>query len=425
MKFIRNNIKIILPVALLLLVGLAVVIILNSYSSQLVLSSQRAVFWSFQSIDTMKYSRDLSREKINDSSFDPVIEMQMKEIAATGATHVAIATPYDEEFYPMLLRWVRAARKEHLSVWFRGNFSGWEGWFGYTKITRAKHLDMTRAFLMKHPSLFQDGDVFTACPECENGGPGDPRQTGDITGYRQFLIDEYHLTSQFFASEHKNVRSNFDSMNKDVATLIMDRATTKALGGIVTIDHYVESPEKLAADISTIVVESGGNVVLGEYGVPIPDINGPMTPEEQARWINDAGRLLVTTKGLIGVNYWVNTGGSTQLWDGNGNAREAVSAIHSLYSPQELKVRLVDALGRPIQNARLDGGVRYATSDKDGYAFLPYINKEKIISVLAANYVPLEIRPADIKTKSIVLQRTSESPFFKFGKFIRSFFAHE
>jgi len=45
-----------------------------------------ATWWEFQSIDTMKYSRDLSREKINDPSFDTVIQTQVKNIADTGKT---------------------------------------------------------------------------------------------------------------------------------------------------------------------------------------------------------------------------------------------------------------------------------------------------------------------------------------------------
>ena len=81
--------------------------------------------WQFQSIDTMKYSRDLSREKLHDPVFDLTITRQMADIARTGATHVAIATPYDEEFVPILTRWVKAAREQHLHIWFRGNVSGW------------------------------------------------------------------------------------------------------------------------------------------------------------------------------------------------------------------------------------------------------------------------------------------------------------
>ena len=88
-------------------------------------------YWEIQSIDTMKYSRDMARERNKDMVFEKIIESVVEKIASTGATHVAIGTPYDEEFLPFLQTWVIAARKENLNVWFRGNFSGWEGWFDY------------------------------------------------------------------------------------------------------------------------------------------------------------------------------------------------------------------------------------------------------------------------------------------------------
>src|SRR3989344_6773908 len=206
-------------------------------------------WWQFQSIDTMKYSRDIAREKLGDPAFDSVIDTQVKNIADAGATHIAIATPYDEEFIPFLARWVKSARKYNLSVWFRGNWSGWEGWFGYTGIRREEHLQKTKDFIAKHADLFADGDVFSACPECENGGPGDPRQTGDVAAYRQFLVSEYQVTQGSFKKIKKNVSSNYFSMNGDIADLIMERPTTAVLGGLVTIDHYVASPDQLISDI--------------------------------------------------------------------------------------------------------------------------------------------------------------------------------
>src|SRR5690554_3348505 len=79
--------------------------------------------WEIQSIDTMKISRDLAREKSEDETFDEIINHQVKLIAETGATHVAIGTPYDEEFIPYMEKWVDASRRYDLNVWFRGNFS--------------------------------------------------------------------------------------------------------------------------------------------------------------------------------------------------------------------------------------------------------------------------------------------------------------
>jgi len=294
-------------------------------------SAPKITSWKVQAIDTMKYSRDLSREKMNDKSFDAVIDSQMKNIADVGATHVAIATPYDEEFLPMLKRWVFSARKHDLKVWFRGNWSGWEKWFGYPSITRDEHIKKTKDFILANADIFKDGDIFSSCPECENGGSGDPRSNGDLNGHRAFIISEYQAEKSAFAKIGKNVKANYFSMNGDVARLVMDKETTKSLDGIVTIDHYVKTSERLVNDIKSLAAESGGRVVLGEFGAPIPDIHGEMTEAEQARWINGTLSTLVGISSLEGVNYWVNVGGSTELWDSNGKARAAVSEIKKFY----------------------------------------------------------------------------------------------
>ena len=120
------------------------IILVILFISVLFYVTHRNTFWSVRSIDTMKYSRDLSRQKLQDPRFDSVIDSQVSAIANTGATHVAIDTPYDPEFLPLLKRWVAAARKYNLHVWFRGNFSGWEQWFGYSKIDRKTHLEKTK-----------------------------------------------------------------------------------------------------------------------------------------------------------------------------------------------------------------------------------------------------------------------------------------
>lgn len=315
-------------VLLVIMIAIVVLILFLEHKSE----PGASTIWDFQSIDTMKYSRDLSRQKLHDKSFDLVIDNQIKDIAGTGANYVAIDTPYDDEFVPILERWAQVARKYNLKIWFRGNFSGWEGWFGYSKIDRQTHLAKTRQFILNHPNIFEDGDIFTACPECENGGPGDPRETGDIIGHREFLIDEYAITKSAFKQIGKNVASNYDSMNGDVASTIMDKATTKALDGIVTIDHYVATPEQLAAKVHQIALQSGGRVVLGEFGAPIPDINGDMTQGQQAAWISQALTLLVKSPDIIGMNYWTSFGSSTALWSADGSEKKAVSIIRNFYS---------------------------------------------------------------------------------------------
>lgn len=366
----------------LLIVSLLIYLIIKPSP---VVASQ-ANWWNFRSIDTMKYSRDIAREKLNDIKFRDVIDQQVKDIVGTGASHVAIATPYDEEFYPFLKVWVDAARKHKVNVWFRGNFSGWEGWFEYPKITRSEHLKKTTEFIQKHPELFQDGDAFTACPECENGGPGDPRQNGDVNGHRQFLIDEYQATSALFRNQKKNVITNYNSMNGDVARLIMDKDTSKKLGGIVAIDHYVSTPSKLANDIVDIAEKSGAKIVLGEFGAPIPDINGKLTEEEQAVWINEAMQKLVLLPELEGLSYWVNIGGSTELWDDSGEPRQAVGVLTSFYKPKTYQLIVRGRLNRPISNARAQYLNRSFITDNNGLVNIPYFENENVIKLSATTY---------------------------------------
>lgn len=287
--------------------------------------------WIVKSVDTMKYSRDLTGEKLKDPTFDQTINLQVKSIAELGATHVAVGTPYDERFVPYLKRWVQSARKYNLKVWFRGNFSGWEGWFGYKKdLTRDGHLTLMRQFINENGVLFEEGDIFSPCPECENGGAGDPRQTGDVAGFRKFLIDEHQAASEEFRKIGKNVRI-VGSMNYDVAKLVMDEATANSVGNLIVIDHYVKSPQDLAKDVEKIAESAKANVMLGELGVPIPDIHGKLTEEEQAQWLEEVLSLIAKEEAVIGLNYWTSFGGSTAIFNNDGTQKPAADILEKYF----------------------------------------------------------------------------------------------
>lgn len=368
-------------------------------------------FWQVQSVDTMKYSRDLAREKLKDPVFDAVIERQVAAIAATGATHVAVGTPYDEQFVPYLKRWVEAARRHRLNVWFRGNWSGWEGWFGYARLDRGEHMRKTEAFIYAHADLFVNGDIFTACPECENGGPGDPRHTGDVVGVRRFLLDEYMTTKRAFSSIGKDVHSNFLSMNGDVARLVMDRPTTAALDGIVTIDHYVATPQQLRDDVRALAERSGGRIVLGEFGVPIPDIHGNLTAEQQARWLTEALGELASVPEVIGVNYWLAVGGSTQLWVESGDMLPGAKVLAAFFQPSRITGRVHNELGRGVSGALVSAGIRSTVTDGRGSWGLLYMpGSPGTVTVSAEGYsdrVSVVGKPGeDIKVTLIKRKRT-------------------
>lgn len=283
--------------------------------------------WKVASIDTVKFSRDLAREKNNSKSFETEIDTQIKNIANTGATHVSIGTPYDQEFIPFMTKWVATARKYDLNVWFRGNFSGWEGWFEYKKISRDEHMKMVEEFIKNNGNLFEDGDIFTSCPECENGGNGDPRHNGDLIGHRQFLVDEYRISREAFRLIGKNVITNYFPMNGDVAKLVMDKDTTRSIGGVVAVDHYVADSDTLNNDLTELAKLSGGKVILAEFGAPIPDIHGNMTEDVQSEWIDRTLEKILVNPNVIGISYWTNIGGSTGIWGSDNSPKKAVTTL--------------------------------------------------------------------------------------------------
>lgn len=287
--------------------------------------------WQIESIDTMKYSRDAARQDLTDPLFAKDATKQITNIAATGANYVAIDTPYDSEFLPVLKTWVKIARAHHLHVWFRGNWSGWEGWFDYPQIDEQTHLAKTKQFILSNSDLFQNGDIFTSCPECENGIQLKLGDHSAIVAYRQFLINEYTVSKDAFSQIGKKVASNYFSMNADAARALMDKETTQKLDGIVVIDHYVRTPEQLSSDVAAIAQQSGGSIVLGEFGAPIPDIHGNMTEEQQKEWLQKSLQLLSETNSLLGVNYWVDKGGSTALWRDDGTPKPVVSVLKQYY----------------------------------------------------------------------------------------------
>lgn len=380
-------------------------------------------WWNFQCIDTMKYSRDRAREFLGNPKLAATnIEWQTAEIAKTGATHIAIATPYDEEFIPILTKWVEEARKHNLKVWYRGNWSGWEEWFGYARIGRAEHLTKTAAFITAHPELFEDGDYFTACPECENGGPGDPRRTGDAAGHKKFLIDGHNLAQKSFAQIDKKVDTTLNPMNGDVARLIMDKETTKALGGVVSIDHYVKDPQKLADDIIALANQSGGTVVLGEFGAPIPDINGSMTEAQQAAWIEEALAKIVGIPSLTGMSYWTNVGGSTQIWNSDGSPRAAVQMVTAVFTPKTISSVVIDQFDKPVANATIMTTEKTVVTNEDGTFTLPYLNPTGNVVITSPEHQDTVITWQSLEQnpqQPIVLTKNKQTFFAKLMSFFK------
>ncbi len=319
--------------------------------------SNSSLFWNYQCVDTMKYSRDQARVYGLREDFDQFLTQEMSLIKDMGANCVSIGTPYDEEFVPYLTRWVKKAREYGLIVWFRGNLSGWEGWFDYPKFTDVQqHHNGIKNLITKHPELFEAGDIFTPAPEPENGIIGDPRDSSfNRSRFVQFLPDSYNNCVSSFAEIKKDVTCGFYGFNGDVAKQIIDKDLLVKIGDVIVIDHYVKTAEQLATDVKYLHDKLDALVMIGEFGAPIPDIHGPLTEQQQAQFIGDNFRLLYELRdSVIGMNYWVMRGGSTALVSDNGVDKKAgFGTIQAYFKPTQVRGTVLDTLGDPVVGAKI------------------------------------------------------------------------
>lgn len=353
--------------------GLSLIVFIIRPDPSLIPTTERPAylserFFAAQSIDTMKQSRDRARQYKDDPAADRMMAQEMRLITEAGATHVAIGTPYDEEFIPVLERWVAAARTAGLSVWFRGNFSGWEGWFGYGRISPTEHRRLLDHFLETHHDLFRDGDMFSPCPECENGGPGDPRRTGGHREHMDFMRREYELAVHRFAEHDLDVKV-YASMNADIAREVFDARTTNDIGGAILIDHYVSSPERLVADIVALQEELDTSIGVGEFGAPIPDLHPGFDERAQARYIRTViDGLAALDRHIPVISYWTLSDSSTALLNSDLSRRDAFDIIAAYYSPRSIHGTSTDTLGRPLSDVliSIDGSAVHAFTQKDG-----------------------------------------------------------
>ncbi len=336
--------------------------------------SSITTFWPNQCIDTMKHSRDAARQFLADQvQAQSFITNEVEVVKNLGANCVAIDTPYDEEFSPVLRMWVDSAHLAGLNVWLRGNFSGWEGWFDYPKFTsEEQHHIALQKFLVNHSELFREGDIITPAPEAENGIIGNPWESQDRqVRLRNFLVKSYQVCNKTLADVGKSkVSCGYFSANGDVAEKILDPITIAQTGGVVVIDHYISSIERMNNDIERLGAVQKAKVAIGEFGAPIPDINGDMTQQQQADFVRGLLNSFYVHKSNISlINYWVLRSGTTALLNDDGSRRLVAEAIADYYQPGLLYGRVVNSLGDPVAGAIITTSDRAQTlyADSNGW----------------------------------------------------------
>ena len=380
----------------------------------------RTQIWDTQCVDTMKTSRDKARIWSNRPDLRNHIEMEMAAAETIGANCVAIDTSYDPEFLPYLKAWVAGARNHKLAVWFRGNFSSWEGWFGYPRtMTLDEHIQKTAEFIRSNPNLFTDGDIFTPAPEAENGGPFYPMDSSKLDTYASFLKSEDTVVGNVFGGINKKVTVNWFSMNGELAKQLFTEDIVNDLGGVVTLDHYIKEPQEMGAYIKYFHDLYKARVVVGEFGAPIPQINGTMSEEEQAEFIGRVLHELYENHSIVSaVNYWDLYDGPTALLNQDGSLRSVAHVLQSYFIPAQVSGRVIDTLGNPLNNieVRSQDGANSIRTDKEGryVLLLPAGSNDMVITgdMYKSLSQHIQVASHDKIEKNITLEPQLATPFY-------------
>ncbi|MDQ3239019.1 MAG: carboxypeptidase-like regulatory domain-containing protein [bacterium] len=383
----------------------------------------KATFWEYQCIDTMKYSRDRARQYQSGDLKEETISTQVKKIASLGANCISIGTPYDNEFKNYLNLWVKHARHSNLRVWFRGNWSGYEQWFDYPALVSLdEHHQKTRQFIIENESMFENDDIFTSAPEPENSEVFKPLFERDANIFRKFIVDSNQAALDSFAKINKKVKTNYISLSGGVANSMLDLDTIKSLDNTVTLDHYVKTPEIMNEYIEHYKSKLNAKVVLGEFGAPIPDINGEMSQSEQAQFVTSILQVLAKqNKTIPAINYWTLSDSSTSLIDDSQNDKQVVEVIKKFYSPIKIFGRVSNSLSQQLSDVTISSteNIYTTTTDKNGnYELIVPTGDEVNLKVILAGYDDYNLKIKDNGSQNIVLNKSSPDILYKIKEII-------
>jgi hypothetical protein len=142
------------------------------------------------------------------------------------------------------------------------------------------------------------------------------------------------------------------------------------MGNLVTIDHYVRDSKDMGEYIDFFTRTFNSKVAIGEFGGPIPDLNGEMTEEQQAMFVTHVLSEMYSRKdSLVGVNYWTLTHSSSSLLNPDYSERKVANVLRDYYIPGVLVGRVVNESGEGVREAyvKIDDRATAQYSDSDGF----------------------------------------------------------
>ena len=108
---------------------------------------------------------------------------------------------------------------------------------------------------------------------------------------------------------------------------------------------------------------------MSEFGAPIPNINGWMSEDNQANFIEALLFQLYLHKDKIyAINYWTLSDSSTALLNRDGTLRKVVEIMKNYYIPGLIDGTVTNTAGERLPNISIKttDGANSVTTDKQG-----------------------------------------------------------
>ena len=115
-----------------------------------------------------------------------------------------------------------------------------------------------------------------------------------------------------------------------------------------------------------------------------------LSEKEQADWLANAFGRIKHMPDVIGVNYWVNVGGETALWDVSEKPTAKVEVMRNFYSDKAVSGKVLDSQGKAIPFAQIVLFDKVYTASQDGTYTLPFFYSGQVAQVQAEEYTALK-----------------------------------
>jgi len=307
--------------------------------------------WSIQSVDEMKYSKDV----VCSQPSTTFIDQETSKAVELGANYIAVSGYYNNpacgNANTLLSNWVTSARSHNLKVWFRMKDLAFEGDYGVAKTTSPdgmRHQKLMVDWIAANSSLIQTGDIFTPNAEPQNGGINGITYCGSpancqFTGKADFnlWLRQTHTMADLAikAAGKTGVKIGYYGFDGFIAAGLGNpdsqgqsqlEPATIALMGNVAIDHYPETiGHTLAQDMPYIKQAIGSTtpIVISEYGT--------ITTSNQTTAANQVSAFMTTAAAepnVIGFNYWhMGPGGNEALINSDFTNRPSFTVVQDFY----------------------------------------------------------------------------------------------